>query len=134
MDASGLARWSYMTFSRKEGHLTTILAGYNPCHTTSSHTASSYQLQQAYLTMAKSETTCPRRKFEHDLISLLTDWRSQGRRLIVCLDANDHVYDSRLGKALVSTPNLDLQEAVSRFTGTQLTATHFRGTRPIDAI
>ncbi|KAL7521203.1 LOW QUALITY PROTEIN: hypothetical protein ACHAWX_005897 [Stephanocyclus meneghinianus] len=30
MDGTGLARWSYMTFSGKEGHLTTVVVGYNP--------------------------------------------------------------------------------------------------------
>ena len=123
-----------MTFSGKEGHLTTILVGYNPCKTTTSHNQSSYQLQRSYFTLAKRNTTCPRRQFQQDLIELLTQWRLEGRRLIICLDANDHVYTGKLGKALVSTPNLDLREATESSTGIKLTATYFRGSRPIDAI
>jgi hypothetical protein len=42
MDSTGLARWSFMTFSGKEGHLTTVLVGYNPCKTPNSHSQSSY--------------------------------------------------------------------------------------------
>ena len=134
MDGTGLARWSYMTFSGKEGHLTTVVVGYNPCKSLTASGQSSYQLQRAYFTMAKKDTTCPRKKFEADLVSLLTTWRQAGRRLIVCLDANDHVYTGHLAKALTRSPHLDLFEATLATTGTQLTATYFRGSRPIDAI
>jgi hypothetical protein len=134
MDSTGLARWSYMTFSGKEGHMTTIVVGYNPCKNPPLHIHSSYQLHRAYLTIAKKDNTCPRKQFEQDLIHLLTTWRQEGRRLVVCLDANDHVYCSRLGRALVSTPELDLRESMLSHTGNELTATYFRGSRPIDAI
>jgi hypothetical protein len=134
MDSTGLARWSYMTFSGQEGHLTTVVIGYNPCKSSRSYGQSSYQLQRAYFTMAKQDTCCSQKKFETDLVSLLTSWRQEGRRLIVCLDANDHVYTGKLAKALTGTPQLDLQETMLSTTGTPLTATYFRGTRPIDAI
>ncbi len=134
MDNTGLARWSYMTFSGRDGHLTTVVIGYNPCKPSKSYGQSSYQLQRAYFTMAKHDTCCPRRKFESDLVTLLATWQQEGRRLIVCLDANDHVYTGKLAKALTSTPQLDLQETMLTTTGTHLTATYFRGSRPIDAI
>jgi hypothetical protein len=47
---------------------------------------------------------------------------------------NDHVYRSRLGQALTTSADLDLQEVFLAHTGQHLTATYFRGTRPIDAI
>ena len=125
MDSAGLARWSYMTFSGKEGHVTTIIVGYNPCRTSPSQTSPSYQLQRAYWTVAKRDHTCPRAKFKEDLISLLVAWRLEGRRLILCLDANDNVYTGSLGRALTSHPDLDLSEAILSYTGTHLTATHF---------
>ena len=134
MDSAGLARWSYMTFSGKEGHVTTIIVGYNPCRTSPSQPSTSYQLQRTYWTVAKRDHTCPRTKFKEDLISQLVTWRLEGRRLILCLDANDNVYTGPLGRALVSHPDLDLREATLTSTGTHLTATHFRGSRPIDAI
>jgi hypothetical protein len=134
MDETGLARWSYMTVTGREGHLTTILVGYNPCRTTGTSIQSSYQLQRAYFTVAKQDHSCPRKKFQQDLIDLLTKWRKEGRRLIVCLDANDHVYTGRLGKAMVDSPGLDLKESMMHTTGIPLTATYFRGSRPIDAV
>ncbi len=123
-----------MTFSGKEGHITTMIVGYNPCRTSPAQTSTSYQLQRAYWTIAKKDSTCPRTKFKENLIALLSAWRLEGRRLILCLDANDHVYTGSLGRALVSHPDLDLKEATLASTGTHLTATHFRGSRPIDAI
>ena len=84
--------------------------------------------------MVKNDTTCPRHRFRDDLINLLVSWREEGRRLILCLDANDHVYTSSLGRALVTHPDLDLHEATLASTGSPLTATHFRGSKPIDAI
>jgi hypothetical protein len=51
MDSTGLARWSYMTFTGKEGYVTTIIVGYNPCRTSSSQLSTSYQLQRAYFTL-----------------------------------------------------------------------------------
>lgn len=134
MDETGLARWTYMSFSGKEGHLTTVLVGYNPCKSTKSYGQSSYQLQRAYFTVAKQDTTCPRKKFEEDLVQLLISWRQAGRRLIVCLDANDHIYTGKLAKALTGSPQLDLFESTLATTGSRLTATYFRGSRPIDAI
>ena len=134
MDCTGLARWSYMTFSGRDQHITTVLVGYNPCRTTPGKHSTSYQLQRAYWTMSAQETTCPRKKFTEDLMSLLIKWRQEGRRLIICLDANDNVYNGPLGKALVSHPDLDLKETMLHQTGSHLTATHFRGSRPIDAI
>ncbi len=125
LDSTGLGRWSYMTFSGKEGHITTVIVGYNPCRTSPSQTSTSYQLQSR---------TCPRTKFKEDLLTQLSTWRQEGRRLILCLDANDHVYSGSLGRALVEHPDLDLQESILTSTGTHLTATHFRGSRPIDAI
>lgn len=134
MDSTGLARWSYMTFSGREGHITTVLVGYNPCCTTTGQHFTSYQLQRAYWTMRKQDTTCPRWKFSEDLVNLLTTWRQEGRRLVICLDANDNVYSGHLGRALTSHPDLDLRETMLTTTGSPLTATHFRGSRPIDAI
>jgi len=74
MDSTGLACWSYMTFVGSEGHVTTILVGYQQCKTTHKHRLSSYQLQCAYFTVIEKDTSCPRGRFKSDLIMLLTTW------------------------------------------------------------
>lgn len=123
-----------MTFTGRDGHLTTVIVGYNPCRTTASHTSSSYQLHKAYFTMAEKDMTCPHRRFEADLIALLRLWCSEGRHIIVCLDMSHHVYHSRLGRALVESDDLNLQETILTQTGQGLTSTYFRVLKPIDAV
>ena len=93
MDETGLARWSYMTFVGKEGHVTTIIIGYNPCFSkrkSSKHTV--YLQHSNYFTLTEKDTTCPWTRFREDLLKLLKSWREEDRRLVVCLDANDNVY------------------------------------------
>ena len=64
----------------------------------------------------------------------LVEWRQQGDRLIVCLDANEDIYKKSIGKALTSPSGLAMTEVVGAFTGKRLGATHFRGSKPIDGI
>jgi hypothetical protein len=68
------------------------------------------------------------------LVEQLKTWRSDGDRLIVCLDANEHIYDKSIGKTLTDIEGLAMKEVVGDFTGKKLGATYFRGTNPIDGI
>ena len=91
-DDSGLGHWTYMTFKGKEGFTTRVVCGYNPCYSSrKSGTSTAYQLQKNYWVGTKKNMVCPRTKFREDLISLLKGWREQGDRLVVCLDANEHI-------------------------------------------
>lgn len=92
IDKSGLSRWMGMTFSQLDGHLTTILVGYNPCQTPAPHFYLTYQLQQGYFTVAEKHTTCPHQWSGTDLLGLLWCWHEEGHWVIISLDANDHVY------------------------------------------
>ena len=64
----------------------------------------------------------------------LGQWREAGDRLIVCMDANQHIYKKSIGKALVNEEGLGMTEVVGDFTGKQVGATFFRGSDPIDGI
>ena len=61
-------------------------------------------------------------------------WRSKGNRLIVCMDANDHIYKGAIGTALTDINGLAMKEVVLTATGKALGATYFRGSTPIDGI
>jgi hypothetical protein len=76
----------------------------------------------------------PRKRFLTDLLALLSKWREEGKRIIVCMDVNEHVYKDAVGKALTDSEGLDMVETVHAYNGIKLGATHFRGSRPIDAI
>jgi hypothetical protein len=97
--------------------------------------STSYQQQKRYLQLHKKDAdSCPQTKFREDLIQALNTWRAAGDRLIVCLDANEHVYRKSIGKALTAADGLAMKEVVGTFTGQQIGATFFRGSTPIDAI
>ena len=79
-------------------------------------------------------TGCPRVKFREQLIGQLKQWKEQGDRLIVCLDANEDIYRKALRKELTNPKGLALREVVGYFTNKQIGATHFRGKTPIDGV
>ena len=50
------------------------------------------------------------------------------------LDANEDIYRGMIGRTLTKSNGLDLVETVGHASHAKLTATHFRGSRPIDAV
>ena len=54
--------------------------------------------------------------------------------MVVCLDANENIYNKSLGKTLTCMDGLAMKEVVGTFTGTKLGATYFRGSKPIDGV
>lgn len=133
-DGTGLGRWVVMVF-RGQGNITTrVVCGYNPCYNKKDHSKTSYQQHRCYYVKKEKDTTCPRTRFRRNLIDQLTEWRANGDRLIVCLDANEHIYRKSIGKTLTDAAGLDMSEVVGDFTGRPLGATFFRGSKPIDGV
>jgi hypothetical protein len=60
--------------------------------------------------------------------------RSKGNRLIVCIDANNHIYEGVIGTALTRNNGLAMKEVVLNATGKALGATYFRRGTPINGI
>ena len=54
--------------------------------------------------------------------------------MIVCMDANEHIYKKSMGKSLTDSQGLAMKEVVGSFTNEPLGATFFRGTKPIDGV
>jgi hypothetical protein len=61
-------------------------------------------------------------------------WRNDGDRLIVCLDANEHIYKKLIGKVLTDIEGLAMKEVVGKLTGTAIGSTSFRGSKPINGV
>ena len=131
-DETGLGRWVVMTL--KGDTTTRIVCGYNPCRNDKPNSGTVYHQQRQYWVLKKKCLECPRVKFRTDLIDLLQKWREQGDKLIVCMDANEDIYRKSIGKALTSVEGLAMKEVVGSFTGKQIGATYFRGSKPIDAV
>jgi hypothetical protein len=133
-DDSGLGRWVVMVFRGENGLTTRIVCGYNPCYNRKQQSRTSYQQARRYYITKEKDVTCPRKRFRDDLIKQLTQWREEGDRLVVCLDANEDIYRKELGKKLTAADGLNLTEVVGDFTGSKIGATYFRGTKPIDGV
>jgi hypothetical protein len=73
-------------------------------------------------------------KFREDLVAQLMRWRKDGDRLIVCLDANEHIYKKWIGKALTDIKGLAIKEVVGEFTRIPICSTFFHGSKPIDGV
>ena len=133
-DDTGLGRWVAMVFRGSDGIVTRIVCGYNPCRTQRKARRSTYQQHRRYYITKEKDKTCPRRRFHDDLVRQLTQWREQGDRLIVCMDANEDIYKKRLGKSLTNPGGLAMKEVVGTFTNEPLGATFFRGTKAIEGV
>jgi exonuclease III len=133
-DPTGLGRWTYMEFRGKDGHCTVIVSGYVPCKNNRDNSGTSYQQHRRYFATKEKRDDEPRARFLADLCTQLRAWKSEGKRLVVCLDANEDVYKDIIGRTLTDHDGLDLVESVHHSTGEKLGATHFRGSRPIDAV
>lgn len=132
-DETGLGRWVVMTLAGHQGFTTRILCGYNPCGNSNLESGTVYAQHRRYF-MHRGDLTCPRVKFRQDLQETLQRWRAQGDRLIVCLDANEHIYKKSIGKMLTDPNGLAMSEVVGAFTGKAIGHTFFRGSKPIDGI
>ena len=132
-DETGLGRWVVTTLTGHQGFTTRIICGYNPCGNSNLESGTVYAQHRRYF-MNRGCLTCPRVKFRQDLQAALQRWRDQGDRLIVCLDANEHIYKKSIGKMLMDPNSLAMREVVGTFTGKKIGPTFFRGSKPIDGV
>jgi hypothetical protein len=86
------------------------------------------------LSVSRYQGIYTRTLFREHLINMLSKWRAEGDRLIVCLDANEDIYNKSIGQALRDIDGLAMKEVVGEFTRTPLGTTFFRGSKPIDGI
>ena len=120
-----------MCFRGEDGYVTRLVCGYNPTANRKLDSGTTYQQHRRFYIDKQNDLSCPQKIFIDDLVKQLKTWRAAGDRLIVCCDANEHIYDKRLGALLTSPDGLSMQEAVGSFTGTPVVATYFRGTDPV---
>ena len=123
-----------MTFCGSERIKNQVVYGYNPCYNKKKESNTSYDKNQRFFTTKKKDRTCPRKRFQEDLIAQLNQWREYGDRLIVCLDTNENIYNKIIGKKLTDREGLAMSEVVREFTCKNFGSTYFRGSTPIDGV
>jgi hypothetical protein len=72
--------------------------------------------------------------FEDYFLLTLRTWRSQGERLLIFGDANEHILDGKYTRRLLEDPVLGLVEETSRHWGDSPPNTHVMGSVPIDGV
>jgi hypothetical protein len=132
-DEMGLGRWLVMTFKSKDG-LTRVICGYNPCYNAKPESSTAYQQHWWFFITKQKDLNCLWVKFREDLVAQLSKWRSEGDKLIVCLDTNKHIYRKALGRSLTNIDGLSMKEVVGDFTGKAIGSTFFWWLKPIDGV
>lgn len=114
-----------MVFRGENDLATRVVTCYNPCHNKHQGLTTSYQQHQRYFIMQETDDLCYRKRFLIDLKRQLEKWMEEGERLIICMDANEHVYCKQIGRTLTDPSGLGLKKVVGDFTGQQMGVTYF---------
>ena len=128
IDPTGLGRWCWTTFVGKDNHTTRLVAAYQPVRSSKRQLKSVYRQQRRYFQL-QGDMRCPRAIFKDDLVKQLRQWKNDGERVVLMLDANEDLNGGPLSRALDA---IDMRDAVRARTGTPGPATWFRGRNQID--
>jgi hypothetical protein len=96
-DNLGLGRWTYVLFCSTNNTVTRVICGYSPCANKKKDSGTVYQQYCQHLINKLKDNTCPRSRFQEDLLRTMRQWRWSGERLILCLDANKKHLSGRAG-------------------------------------
>jgi hypothetical protein len=73
----------------------------------------------------------PQQLFNKDLLQQFKRWRKSGERIILLMDANEHVLMGRFNRG-ISRAGLDLEEFTHKCWGASQPHTHINGSIPIN--
>ena len=88
-DNTGIGRWVVMVFQGYKGIKTRIVCGDKSCHNKKMESRTSYHKKHRYLVLKEKDLTFPMKRLHGDLIRQLKDWREEGDRIILCMDAKE---------------------------------------------
>jgi hypothetical protein len=140
VDERGLGRYAWTKFEGWYGHAARILSIYVPCRTIRASGDLTVMNQHRRHFDKEQVSGCLRDILLDDVRSLLQEWRLQGERLIVFIDANENITNGPFN-SMLTHHDLGLREAVTfqhpdprwRNTGTYCKG-HSTGRFPIDGV
>ena len=135
-----LGRWSWMYF-RSGDTKVRILTAYRPKKPSQIRRrgvdvgagGTVWEQQVRYYRSKDCDDLNPISHYDRDLMRLLTDWRSSGDEVILCIDANTHMNEGRFSKMLGSRP-VSMTELFYRQYGKPGPPSHRDGSIPISGI
>ena len=131
-DTTGLGRWSWISATNQHQVTTRIISAYQPCRTKRQRFTTIYA-QQSRFFQQHGDMRCPIEIFRQHLTQQLRQWREQGDRIILFLDANENLMSGPLQKQLTANP-LNLQDLIKKRTNLPGPPTFARGKTQIDGV
>ncbi len=130
-----LGRWSFLEMVGQQGRRTIVVSAYRVCKQDFDATTNTATAQQTRLLLQQGHTSPnPRQQFISDLIVQVKKWRQQGKEVLIGMDANEDVDNtkSHISRIFAETDLIDLHH--HRHPAQPKPATYQRGTDPIDMI
>ena len=136
-DFRNLGRWSWFTLFSTPEHVTRVVSLY--CLGIRKPDGFGRVYQQACREIMRNDSipldSEPYQLFCDDLLQQLKTWVAQGDRLILMMDANEHILNGPLGRSLLAEENgLNLMECSHKAWGGAEPNTHIDGSHPIDGV
>jgi hypothetical protein len=130
-DETGLARWVWTKVGMNGGKSTCFITAYQPCDNRKGK--STVLSQHSNYFEALGDHRNPRTIFFEDILNFIASVRANNEEVILFIDANEHIYNGRLGKAL-SGEEFNMKEQFFSVTGKYAPASHADGSRPITGL
>lgn len=131
-DFRGMGRWCSFAFWVNPKHKFRLIVAYNVCKGKPKGLKTVYQ-QQLRAMQDAGLSGSPRSLFEKDFVRQCKQWRKEGDRLFLFVDANEHVTKGRLF-SLLGQDGIEIEEASNRYWGRTPPHTFINGTDPIDGV
>ena len=129
-DFQGLGRWCSWPFYCNPTHTTRIVVAYRTGSGKSKTLRTVYQ-QQVRCMQLHNLKGSPQQLFDKDLLHQFKLWCKSGERVILMMDANEHVCKGKFNKALRRN-SLDMEEFTSKCWDPNQPYMHINGSIPID--
>jgi hypothetical protein len=126
----GLGRWCSWPFYCNPTHSTRIVVAYRTGSDKSKGFRTIYQQQIWYMQLQHLKGS-PQQLFNKDLLHQCKIWCKSGKRIMLLMDANEHVLTRKFNRVLTRTGS-DLEEFTHKCWGAYQPYKHINGSIPID--
>ena len=134
-DATGLGRWSWITFNGKNGVRTRVISAYVPCKSSNDKYKTVYNQHRRYF-LRQGNTECPRKLFQIHIVQSIKKWQQQGEQIVLLIDMNENL--SRMGPIQSAICHecqlIDPIREIHHKSKSKLPPTSLTGSVPIDGI
>ncbi len=130
VDPRGLGRWCAWPFFCNPFRVTRIVVAYWPCARKVERLKMVYQQHVQYI-QARGLKYNPVELFDHNLSKQIKEWRTQGERIVLLMDINDHPLQNKFYTTL-KEQTTNMEEFTHKCWGPKEPYTHHSGKSPIN--